>query len=742
MQKLSLTTLILIGLTLGIATGIFVGERAEALDPIGNGFIRLLQMAVLPYFIVALPLGFGRLTYEEAKMTGARLAIYSFLLWGLALLLVVLLPLTFPELESASFFSHSMVEPSQEVDFVSLYIPANPFSSLSEAVIPGVVVFGMALGIALIGVPEKKQLLTVLDSLADALGRITGFVVRLTPIGVFALAASAAGTMTLEDLSRLQVYLVAYTVGALLLTFWLVPMLVSSLTPFSYSDVLRATRDPLVTGFTTGNLLVVLAMLADNCKQLFQEQEERSRRHAESVVDVALPIAFTFPNLGVVLLLLFIPFAGWFTGAPVSLADYPKLSVLGFFSFFGSVEIGLPFVLQQLRIPTDMFRLHVVTLVYIGRLATLLAVMHLAAVALLSAAGNAGWLRFRPRRLVAFAGTSVAILAVSIGGARLLLQTTVDQAYSKDRVLTGMQTARYQPDDNVHREIPEPIAGADEKQALDLIRESGVLRVGYDPDGLPFSFFNSHGELVGLDIEMTQVLAEELGVEAVYYPYEKSAMDESLNEQRKYDLLVGGLFATTRRVEKMRFSDPYLDLHLALIVPDYKKQEFANLADLRNKKNLRIGVLERPYFGARIRQAAPDAEIVQLDSPRPFFEGEEQLDALVMSAEAGSAWTLLHPRYAVVAPKDAQLTVSVGYPMAIESDRLENVVSRWIDLKRKDGTIDGLYAHWIEGESAEKTGPRWNVMTNVLGWGAAGATAAERTARDARISRNQAAGRR
>ena len=31
---------------------------------------------------------------------------------------------------------------------------------------------------------------------------------------------------------------------------------------------------------------------------------------------MSLPIAFTFPNLGVVLLLLFIPFAGWFTGGP------------------------------------------------------------------------------------------------------------------------------------------------------------------------------------------------------------------------------------------------------------------------------------------------------------------------------------------------------------------------------------------------------------------------------------------
>lgn len=55
--------------------------------------------------------------------------------------------------------------------------------------------------------------------------------------------------------------------------------------------------------------------------------------------------------------------------------------------------------------------------------------------------------------------------------------------------------------------------------------------------------------------------------------------------------------------------------------------------------------------------------------------------------------------------------------MPLKGDRLENVVSRWIDLKRKDGTIAALYEHWIEGKTAEETGPRWNVLTNVFGWG-------------------------
>ncbi len=41
--------------------------------------------------------------------------------------------------------------------------------------------------------------------------------------------------------------------------------------------------------------------------------------------------------------------------------------------------------------------------------------------------------------------------------------------------------------------------------------DEGVLRVGYDPNGLPFSFFNFNNELVGLDIENDSVIRDEIG---------------------------------------------------------------------------------------------------------------------------------------------------------------------------------------------------------------------------------------
>ena len=234
MKKLSLTTQTLIGLIFGILLGITIGEYAANLQMLGDGYVMLLQMAVLPYFVVTLILGLGSITIEQAKQLGLRGAAVLALLWSMCFVMIFSLPLTFPALESASFFSVASIQPPQELDFLKLYIPSNPFNTLSEGIIPGIVIFGFAVGVALMTVPDKKELLRTLTVFQEALIRVTQFVVKLTPIGVFALAAAAAGTMTIEEFERLQVYFIVFTVGAFILTFWLVPMLVSSLTPFTY----------------------------------------------------------------------------------------------------------------------------------------------------------------------------------------------------------------------------------------------------------------------------------------------------------------------------------------------------------------------------------------------------------------------------------------------------------------------------------------------------------------------------
>ena len=94
----------------------------------------------------------------------------------------------------------------------------------------------------------------------------------------------------------------------------------------------------------------------------------------------------------------------------------------------------------------------------------------------------------------------------------------------------------------------------------------------------------------------------------------------------------------------MTFSEFYLDETFAFVVADHRREEFNRRERVRKIKSLKVGVLDVPYYVAKVRDYLPNAEIVTLASPRQFFRGEVELDALAYSAEAGSAWTLVYPQ--------------------------------------------------------------------------------------------------
>jgi Na+/H+-dicarboxylate symporter/ABC-type amino acid transport substrate-binding protein len=717
MRKLGLTSWTLIGLGLGIVVGLFFGEYAKVLQPIGDAFVMLLQMAVLPYFVVTLILGLGSITLTEAKLLGVNGIKVLAMLWGVCLLMVFLLPLTFPALEAAAFFSTSDVQPPEQLDFLGLYIPSNPFRTLADGILPGIVMFGIALGVALISVPRKDSLLEALASLQQALVSIVGFVVKLTPVGVFALAAGAAGTMSIEELSRLQVYLIAYTVGAMLLAFWIVPMLISTLTPFTYREVFRAARDPLVTGFTTGNLLVVLPMLTENIKTLFHERQ-LGNEDTDSMVGVVVPISYPFPDIGTLLIMLFVPFAAWFSGSPMALDEYPKFAVVGFFSFFGNVEIGMPFLLDQLRLPSDMFELYLMTLVYIGRFATLVAVTHVAAMTLMTVSAANGLMRLDMRRFGTYAAGSAGIVLTALLALTIGLKAIVSDTYEGDQLVTSMQWRGDPLPAAVEREVPDrglprPPEGT---SLLDQIRERGMLRVGYINDALPYTFFNRNDELVGFDVEMAGELASDLGVKLEFVPYSRQTLLQQL-EAGHFDIAMGGRDATPTLAAEALLSESYLDINLGIVVEDFRRKKFDTVEKIRNNPTLRLGVLDNDYLGPHLKQVFPQAEIVPLVNPPEFFEGGFlQVDGLVISVQAGSAWTLLYPEFTAVAPQPVRGTIPLAYVIAWHDSELKAYLDSWIDLKKGDGTIERLYNHWVLGEDAGKGEPRWSILRNVLGW--------------------------
>ena len=170
---------LLIGLTAGIVTGVCIGEHAAPLSLVATGYIKLLQMTVLPYVTVSIITSLGSLSYADAKSLGARVGIVLAIVWGVAVAMAMLVPLAFPSGASASFFSSTLTEQRAPFDFIDLYIPSNPFFSLANNVVPAVVLFSVAIGVALIGVERKQLLLDLLGVVSATVSRATRMVVSL-----------------------------------------------------------------------------------------------------------------------------------------------------------------------------------------------------------------------------------------------------------------------------------------------------------------------------------------------------------------------------------------------------------------------------------------------------------------------------------------------------------------------------------------------------------------------------------
>jgi Na+/H+-dicarboxylate symporter/ABC-type amino acid transport substrate-binding protein len=710
-----LSTRILLGLLLGIATGLVIGERAAAFQVVADAYIRLLQMTVLPYVTISLVRGLGALHPPEAARLGAWVGTVLLGLWAIALGAVFCFPAMFPSVESAAFFSTTLLEDHASLDLIGLYIPDNPFHALANNVVPAVVLFSALLGVALIGVPDKAALLQALEVVTRAVARVAGFIVSLSPYGLFAIAAVTAGTFDPRQAAQLQIYVAGYVAVSLVLALWVLPGLVAALTPIPRRAVLAHSRDALLMAFSTGSLLVVLPLLTEQSRDLVRRYA-RLAPSAEPLPGVIMAASFNFPHAAKLLSLSFVLFAAWFTGAPLQPAQYPILAGTGLLVLFGSTSVAIPFLLDFFKLPADTFQLFLATSVVNARFGTLLSAVHTLTVALVGTCAVAGAIRFEAPRLLRFAFSTLALALVGCAGIQMLAGYLANRPYDRDRALTGLRALRDRgAPAHVFRSAAPPLAAAT-GSVLDRVRTRRTLRVGYLDDSLPFAFTNTGGELVGFDVDMAYELARELGTSLELVPVHRRLFAEGLDPS-VCDLVMSGTAVTTARALQVRYSAPYLDETLAFVVLDHRRAEFASWDAIRALRPLRLGVPRDPTFLQKIHAELPGADIVGFDRPGEMFEAHGQpLDAVVLTAERGSAYTLLHPEYSVAVPGPRPSKVPLAYVIAGRDQALAELVNAWIDLKRKDGTIDELFSHWILGRQAGQRQRRWSVLDDVLHW--------------------------
>jgi Na+/H+-dicarboxylate symporter len=133
--KLGFAAQVLASIIAGIICGLFFGEKTQILAPIGDIFIKLIQIAIIPSIVIFIITGIGSINQADAKEFLTKVALIMLLMWFLGLIVFFFMQFAFPDVPNNSFFSTAQRSMPDVTDLIDLFIPSNPFKSLSEGFI-------------------------------------------------------------------------------------------------------------------------------------------------------------------------------------------------------------------------------------------------------------------------------------------------------------------------------------------------------------------------------------------------------------------------------------------------------------------------------------------------------------------------------------------------------------------------------------------------------------------------------
>jgi len=350
---------------------------------------------------------------------------------------------------------------------------------------------------------------------------------------------------------------------------------------------------------------------------------------------------------------------------------------------------------------------------------------------LLGAFSMSGGIRLRWKAMFRYLFISVLLLLLSIPGLRMVMEHYMENSYMEDQVVAGRDFYDVAVTGQVYREVyrepPAALPVTQQGNRLQDIVDRGVLRACYAKDDIPFSYFNSSGRLVGLDVELFHYLADDLGVRVEFVPSTWVNIIGLLNSG--YCDLGTGRTMTPQSAYQGAFTIPIMDRSFALLVEDYRRSEFVSFSKARTEPGLRLALTSNAYVERMVKKLLPNAELVIVDSLEDVIaerleavkrgesaaDGEQRIDAMVTTAEKAAAWSLLYPRYSPVVPTPV-VHLPAAFPIPHDEEDLADYMKIWLTIRKKDGSIQSLYDYWVLGKKEHINSHRWSVIRDVLHW--------------------------
>lgn len=248
---------ILIGMILGAIVGSFMGPSSEILKPIGTLFINTIKMLIVPLVFCSLVVGVTSM--EDTRKMG-RIGLKSVGLYlittAVAITIGLSLGIFLAPGEGIDMAANSAAPAAKDaptlIQTLLNLIPQNPINALASGNILQIIVFALGLGVALTLCGEKaKPAISLFESLAEAMYKLTELVMKLAPYGIFGLMAWVTGKYGLDILLPLIKVIVAVYIGCILHVLVVHCGLISVLGRLKPTAYLKGLIAPASVAFTT-----------------------------------------------------------------------------------------------------------------------------------------------------------------------------------------------------------------------------------------------------------------------------------------------------------------------------------------------------------------------------------------------------------------------------------------------------------------------------------------------------------
>ncbi len=267
MKKFALHWQILIAIMLGIVYGLYLTEYVNYIGWLGVIFMRALKLLIIPLLLTSITSGIANISSSGQLGKLGLKTISYYMITSLFAIITGLLMVN--ALQPGVGVDLGFVEPVKELvaakdslgSTLTGIIPENIFAAFVKSKMLPIIFFSILLGIFITKISKKHKefFVTATNAGFELMMKITHFIIKFTPYGVFGIVAvtvarQAGDTAALLNIAnRLGIYMIAVLSGLCIHAIIILPLilrLVGKINPFIH---FQALTTPLLTAFSTSS---------------------------------------------------------------------------------------------------------------------------------------------------------------------------------------------------------------------------------------------------------------------------------------------------------------------------------------------------------------------------------------------------------------------------------------------------------------------------------------------------------